>query len=323
MYGYDIFHEKLAEGLIAGVRRNNPPHAYIFEGKKGLGRFETARLFAAALACGAANAPCGACNSCISAKAGTNPDISVVEPDARRKTIGAERIRALIEDAGVKPFMSKRKIYIFPDASLLTEQAQNAFLKLLEEPPDYAVFIIIAENSELLLQTVRSRCVNIRFAAISDERMRAYVDKINPGCKNADFIVKYSQGIPAAAREIIGDAEFDEMRRLCLDKLRLLFGSDMLAAYTLCDFAEKNKDRADLILSLWSSFVRDILFIQSGAKSLMTNSDCTALLSEHAALADEKRALRVLEQLLLTEQMLRRYVSLHAAFLHLGLSVCG
>lgn len=323
MYGYDIFHEKLAGGLISSVRRQNPPHAYIFEGRKGLSRFETARLFAAALACPEPNTPCGACNCCKSAKAGSNPDITVVEPEPKRKTVGAERIRALIEDAGIKPFMSKRKIYIFPDASLLTEQAQNAFLKLLEEPPSYAVFIIIAENSELLLQTVRSRCVTVRFSAVSDAVMYDYVKRLSPDCPNADFIVKYSQGIPSAAREILEDTEFETFRRLCFDKFRLLFSSDMLSAYSVAEFAEENKERADLILSLWNSYVRDIIFIQSGARELIINPDFGKLLSEYAARYDEKRVIAAAEELLVTEQMLRRYVSLHAAFMHLALSCTG
>ena len=187
MYGYDIFHDKLAEGLISNVRRGNPPHAYIFEGESGLGRYETARLFAAALACGEENAPCGHCNACVSAKSDTNPDIMTVEPEEKRKTIGAERMRALITDAYTKPFLSKRKIYIFRDAQIITEQAQNAFLKLLEESPEYAVFIILAQNADLLLQTVRSRCVIVRFPALSSEKMRRYIEKLSPGDVSMEF----------------------------------------------------------------------------------------------------------------------------------------
>ena len=202
MYGYDIFHDALAEGLISNVRRGNPPHAYIFEGERGLGRYAAARLFAAALACTGQNPPCGICASCIGAKAGTNPDIITVEPEDKRKTIGVERIRVLIADAYVRPFLAKRKVYIFRDAQMITEQAQNAFLKLLEEPPEYAVFIIIAQNADLLLQTVRSRCVTIRFSPLSDEKMRDYLGKISPNNPNTDFLIRYSRGIPYEAKKM-------------------------------------------------------------------------------------------------------------------------
>lgn len=321
MYGYDIFHDTLAEGLISNVRRGNPPHAYIFEGERGVGRYAAARLFAAALACIGQNQPCGVCASCIGAKGGTNPDIVTVEPEEKRKTVGVERIRSLIADAYVRPFLAKRKVYIFRDAQQITEQAQNAFLKLLEEPPEYAVFIIIAQNADLLLQTVRSRCVTIRFSALSDAKMREYINKISPDDPKTDFLVKYSRGIPYEAKKILMDENFEAIREEALRKLAVLFSNRPLAAYSLCEFAEENKDSAPLIISLWREFVRDIILIQNGAEDFITNSDHKRELSELAQRLGEKSAVAAAEELMKTEEMLRRYVSLHAAVLRLGLSV--
>ena len=142
MYGYETFHEDLMKNLIESVHNGASSHAYIFEGEKGLGVLNSARLFAAALTCkNTGVAPCGSCQNCVESKADTNPDIIYVRPKADKKSIGAKDMRKLEEDVAVKPFNSKHKVYIFEDASLLTEEAQNTFLKTFEEPPEYAVFI--------------------------------------------------------------------------------------------------------------------------------------------------------------------------------------
>lgn len=321
MYGYDIFHDKLMEGLISSVRGSNPPHAYIFEGEPGLNKLEAARLYAAALACTSDNQPCGICNSCVSAKSYNNPDVVIVKPDGDRKTIGAERIRELITDAYTKPFLARKKVYIFPDAQIMTEQAQNAFLKLLEEPPEYAVFIIVASNSELLLQTVRSRCVVVRFSPVDDKKVGEYVDKISPGNVKRDFIVKYCRGIPKNADSIINDESFDELRKGVLEKLKLLFSDRDIDAYYLCDYFEENKDNSALILALLREYIRDIIMLQADGATLITNNDCMEELSEYSTLLDEAYVINAAEIVIKAEEMQRRYVSLHSLVLWMALKV--
>lgn len=318
MYGYDIFHEELAQSMIDNIRRGNPPHAYIFEGERGLGRYAFARLIAAALTCTGEREPCGVCSSCIGAAGGTNPDIVLAEPPEKRKTIGADSIREIITDAYVRPFLAKRKVYIFRDAKIMTEQAQNAFLKLLEEPPEYAVFIIIAENAEQLLQTIRSRCVIVRFSALSKDKLREYVKKTAPECANADFVVNYSRGIPYEAKKILTDESFDDIRLSALNQLPLLLSIRPLSAFELCDYADENKDNMPLIVAMWREFLRDIMLIQNGARNAVTNSDYIEKLSEYAQMTDEKIIIKLAGELINTEEMLRRYVSLRSAVLRLG-----
>ncbi len=321
MYGYETFHEKLAEGLISNVRGENPPQAYIFEGDSGLGIYETARLFAAALTCTADTVPCGACNSCVSASANSNPDIITALPMDRKKSVGVEVIRDIITDAAIKPFMAKRKVYIFPDSSILTEPAQNAFLKLLEEPPEYAVFILISDNADLLLETIRSRCVKVRFSPLSEERMSEYVESLRPKDKRNRFVVRYSAGIPERAAKIIADDSFDAIRKEAAKHFPLLFSKKPLTAYTVCDFLEQNKDNAQLILSLWEGLVRDVILLQNEGAELITNSDFEKPLRELAARVEEKRAVCAAESILLAQTMLRRYVNLRALTLKLALSI--
>lgn len=321
MYGYDTFHDKIADGLIRNVRRNNPPHAYIFEGEEGIGILETAKLFAMSLACPSENPPCTVCNSCISQKSGNNPDVILVLPEDKKKTIGVERVRELLKDAYIKPFLAKRKVYIFPDSSQLTEASQNALLKLIEEPPEYAVFILITDNAELLLETIRSRCVKVRFPPLSNEKIGEYIDKVSPNDSRREFLIAYSEGNPGNVDKIIANEKFDLLRSESLKKVESLFSERRLSAYTVAEFLEENKDSAELILSLFASFVRDIIFIQQGASELIKNRDFKDTLMKLSGMIDEREAVSALEKIFTAETMQRRYVNVRALALWLKFSV--
>lgn len=137
MYGYETFHEDLMKNLIESVHNGASSHAYIFEGEKGLGVLNSARLFAAALTCkNTGVVPCGSCQNCVESKADTNPDIIYVRPKADKKSIGAKDMRKLEEDVAVKPFNSKHKVYIFEDASLTYRGGTKYVLKRLKNRPN-------------------------------------------------------------------------------------------------------------------------------------------------------------------------------------------
>ena len=126
--------------------------------------------------------PCGKCHSCIQAEAGSNPDIIRISYDADvKKSIGVDDIREkLINDIVIKPYEYDRKVYIVEDAQRLTAQAQNALLKTLEEPPEYAVIILLATNADILLDTIRSRCVVIDMEDVPGELMKTYLQEHFP-----------------------------------------------------------------------------------------------------------------------------------------------
>lgn len=317
MYGYQTFHEKIMLELINAARSGQARHAYIFEGDEGLSLYSSARLFAAALTCTGENAPCGECVNCRLSHSGTNPDITDVE--TKKKSIGVDEVRAVSEDAYIKPFNSEKKVYIINNAHIMTPQAQNAFLKTLEEPPSFAVFILITPDEENLLQTVRSRCVTVRFPRVSDETVRRYVEQKYPDCGNIDFVVRYSAGIPENADSIINDEGFDELRKTAFDALARVMSQRKLDAYEAAEFMENNKERADVVLELWISFVRDIILIQQGCDSLLTNSDFMPRLVRAANSFDDKKTVNVQMRLIEAVKMQKRYVNLRALTMRLAL----
>ena len=320
MYGYNTFHEELMQNLINSVHDGLSSHAYIFEGAKGLDLRGSARLFAAALTCpDRAIAPCGACQVCKETRADTNPDIVYVN-SGDKKSIGAEQMRALEEDVAIKPFAAARKVYIIEDGAQLTEAAQNVFLKTFEEPPEYAVFIIIIENLAPLLETVLSRFTLIHFPRVSDARVKEYITgKYPEETDRLDFLVRYCAGIPGEADRIISDEYFETLRAESLEKLDALFSSDRISAFSVSEFAEQNKDRFNEILDFWISFSRDIILLQNGSEDKIINIDKKTELERFAARLDPGTVVKISEKTIKAQKMLARYVNIKAAAMWLAL----
>ncbi len=322
MYRYETFHDEVMLELIENVRGGNFHQAYIFEGPNGLNILESARLFAAALTCSSRkSAPCTECGVCALSYAGTNPDIIYINA-GDKKSIGVDRIREISKDVYTHPFESETKVYIVEDANMLTDEAQNAMLKILEEPPEYAVFILIATSSSVLLPTVLSRCERIRFTPLSQERMRKYIMEKHPEAyQNPEFYVRFSQGIPQRADEIIDDEDFEPLRSEAFRMLIPLLSKHKISAYTVCEFLEEHKEKAELILDLWQSFLRDITLLNNNARDLVVNTDMNEELSKLAFKLPEEYVISAQNSLITAKTMLRRYVNLHVLALKLSFSI--
>lgn len=321
MYGYEIFHDNLMQSLINTVREGTCSHAYIFEGEKGLGTYDAARLFAAALTCQNTEiAPCTSCPSCVEAKADTNPDIIYIRPDKDKKSIGTDNMRKVEEDAAMKPFAARRKIYIIEDGSLLTEPAQNVFLKTLEEPPEYAAFIIVTENADTLLQTIRSRAVIVHFPNASDAEVREYILKKYPKVQERlDFLVKYCAGVPLKADSVIEDSDFETLRSNSLSSLDFLLSDNVKRALEIQNFTDENKDNFSRVLDFWLSFLRDILLLQTGARENLINVDKRDELRAAASKINPEKIVKIMDKVVTAQKMAARYVNIKAVSLWLAL----
>lgn len=153
--------EPAAVRIREAAARGTLSHALLLTG--GADRLEVAQYAAAALECTAEDRkkPCGVCQACRKVAEGIHPDVMTVRDD-QHKNLSVETVRAVRTDAYIRPNEGRRKVYLFPDCSLLTEQDQNILLKIVEEGPPYAAFLFCAENSAAVLQTLRSRCVELK-----------------------------------------------------------------------------------------------------------------------------------------------------------------
>ncbi len=323
----------VVRALIDSVHEGTSAHAYLFEGEKGLFTCETAMYFAAALLCGSdGEIPCGACDSCIQAASGNNPDIKRMSRTdiTDRKSIGADDIRAVISDVYTKPFRAEKKIYIIEDGDALTVQAQNAMLKILEEPPSYAVFIICVTNAELILPTVKSRSRIIRFMPRSDADIKKYVcEKYPHMAQKADFIASFADGIMGRADFLCGDEAVFDMRKKALELMvKLLLGNDENVIFEMCDIFEQYKkeskggnDTSQMMIDFMLSFLSDILRLINGAENKMLNSDMVHELRKAAERVRYEKADYAARCALEAKDMLAKYVSHKAAVMHLALGM--
>ena len=155
-----------AARLRAAAKRGALSHALIFSGSGD--RVSAARYAAAAMECTAESKPCLACPACRKVMQNIHPDVTFVR-DAEHKELSVDTVRAMRADAFIRPNEGARKVYIFEDCTILTEKDQNVLLKLVEEGPAYAAFFFCAENPAVLLQTIRSRCVEVKLSPTVEE----------------------------------------------------------------------------------------------------------------------------------------------------------
>ena len=322
MYGYETFHESILKELINTVHNGENRQAYLFVGPEGVGRHEAANLFAASLVCNTPEtSPCGSCQACIGAKSHTNPDIIYVEPK-EKKVISAEQAREIVSDAYIKPFESSKKVYIITDGAKLNDFAQNCLLKVLEEPPEYIVFIIIATSETVLLQTVLSRCTIIRFPAVDKNTVNSYIKTNYPDyISQADLLYSLSSGTPGNIKKIIDNPDYDILRSESFKMLVPLMSRHKISAYTICEFMENNSENASLIIEFWQSFLRDIMLIQNNSAELVINKDLQEELKNLSFKMKDNFPIVALEQIISAKTMLDKYVNLHTLALSLSFSI--
>ena len=160
--------EQLKSGLTRSLAAGHASHFYLISGPQGSGKHSLARLLSAALVCRGENAPCMSCPACRKALSGAHPDVITVD-DPEKKTVSVSLVRQAKADIYVRPNEAPRKVYIFPRAQDMGLEGQNALLKVLEEPPEYGVFLLLTDNPQKLLPTVRSRCAALRFNTEAEE----------------------------------------------------------------------------------------------------------------------------------------------------------
>ncbi len=175
MFQNILGNDKIKNLLQESVNNNKVSHSYLFVGKSGIGKKMIAKEFAKAILCLGDNKYCDNCKSCLEFDGQNNPDFFIVESDGN--TIKIDQIRNMQKGVQEKPIISRSKVYIIDNADFMTKEAQNALLKTLEEPPEFVTIILIGENENEFLTTIKSRCMIIHFNSISDSDMEKYLQE--------------------------------------------------------------------------------------------------------------------------------------------------
>ncbi len=270
--------DNIVSHLKEAVAQKKTSHAYIFCGEDGSGKRMMAECFSQALVCeSGSGVACGECKACRESMSGNHPDIKYVT-HAKPRIISVDEIREqLNNDMVIKPYNGGKKIYIIDEAEKLNEQAQNAMLKTIEEPPEYGVVVLLVNNAGALLPTIRSRCIQLNFKPVSRRIVKEMLVK-DHGISDymADVAASFADGIPGRAIDFAESQAFSEMKSEVVSVLRRVdkmdAGDIYLAAKSWNEVKAKDelKERLQLI-TLW---YRDVLVAKStGDGGRLTFSD--------------------------------------------------
>ena len=219
-----VGHKDIINYIRNAVQEDKVSHAYILNGERGSGKKMLAALFAATLQCEKGGPdPCNECHSCIQAESGNHPDIIRVQHE-KPNTISVEDIRTQVNnDILIKPYQGPYMIYIISEADLMTPQAQNALLKTIEEPPEYAVIFLLTENAEALLPTITSRCVMLKLRNIRDALIKKYLmETMQVPDYKADMCTAFAQGNMGRAIMLATSEHFNEIREEAVQLLKYI-----------------------------------------------------------------------------------------------------
>lgn len=263
--------EQLREHLENAIRFNKISHAYIISGERNAGKEFIAKTFAMALQCenrstdqGQEAEPCGECRSCRQALGANHPDIIRITHE-KPNTIGVDDIRTQINnDVAIKPYSGSKKIYIINEGEKMTAQAQNALLKTLEEPPEYAVILILTANASALLPTILSRCVLLAMKPAKDDQIKKYLmENMEIPDYKADVCVAFARGNLGKARLLAKSEEFDKVKEEAITLLKYI--GDMEVHEIVAAIKRINEYKFEVgdyldILSIW---YRDALLFKA------------------------------------------------------------
>ena len=258
--------EQLKEHLENALTTNKVSHAYIINGERSAGKEFIAKTFAMALQCENRQGiePCQECHSCRQALSGNHPDIIFITHE-KPNTISVDDIRSQINgDVAIKPYSSPRKIYIMNEGEKMTVQAQNALLKTLEEPPEYAVILILTTNANSLLPTILSRCVVLNMKPVRDEQIKRFLmESMEVPSYKADICTAFARGNVGKARMLAKSEEFDKVKDEAITLLKYI--GEMEINEIVAAIKKINEYKFDVndyldILSIW---YRDVLMFKA------------------------------------------------------------
>jgi DNA polymerase-3 subunit delta' len=270
-------HERIVEVFRRSVRSGKISHSYIFEGIPGCGRRQTALALIQAIYCKAVDDDaCGVCPSCRKIAGGNHADIHFVEPLPDKRDISIDQLREIQRELSLRPYEAPRKACIMEPAERMSVNAANSLLKTLEEPPGNAIIILLSENADMLLPTIRSRCQLIRFSPLSPENIQLLLEKNGMLPDAASLLAPLSEGSMQKASELDNDTLAVRREKLITHLSALDIGrisSIFDTAEELAGNREETLESLDLLLSL----ARDAVYLHAGSSDIVNTSIRPAL----------------------------------------------
>ena len=271
--GFDklLGNDQLKENLRAARRKGRLSHFYLLSGPRGAGKHTLAELIAAAMLCKEPEGPCGVCRHCRKILSGNHPDYITID-DPTKKTVPVDLIREARSDIFVRPNEGDKKIYLFPRAQDMGIPGQNALLKVLEEPPAYGVFLLLTDNPEKLLPTVRSRCVELKLRALPEGLLARKLREEFPEAEAERIAaaIGRSGGYLGQARELLSGQGLSEnaLHFAAAFAARDTFGLQKL----LTPMEKWKRDTLIPALQEWLELLEQALLVRSGLPAVTSQA---------------------------------------------------
>lgn len=319
----DIYgHEEVIEFFQNVIKNNNLSHSYVFDGLKGIGKKHFAINLSKAIFCKNNNIDaCEVCDQCKKINHLNHLDFLIIEPDGA--SIKNEQIKEFQEFLSYKPNESNKKIVIIDNSNLMTVSAQNTILKILEEPPSYALIIFISQNANKLLETIQSRCQIIRFNPLKNEIIEKYL-MINKdlSSEEAKFIANFSNGNFSKAYKAVEEKDFLDIRNQVINYTNQLLLNEKIKSIQDIGIFEKHKKNIELVFDIMIGWIRDILIIQTTNNyDIVINKDKIDSIKKHAYRLVDRNLIEIIEAIEITIKNLEMNVNFKLAIDHLVLEI--
>lgn len=288
MPGFDeiVGHDSIKEHFQRAMEQKKVSHAYILSGEDGMGKKMLARAFSLALLCeeGSGRA-CMHCHACRQVLSNNHPDLIEVTHE-KAASIGVDDIREQIHDTiSIMPYSGDYKIYIVDEAEKMTIQAQNAILKTIEEPPGYAVLMLLTANQETFLPTILSRCIQLKLKPLQDSVVRGYLtERLGVSVTQAEIYSAFARGNLGRAVSIASSENFQAMYQAVLQLLKKIHETDI--SEILDTIRRLKEEKADIqeCLDFIEMWYRDVLVLKS-----TKDGDLLIFKEEYSAIEEEGR----------------------------------
>ncbi|MEA1939072.1 MAG: DNA polymerase III subunit delta' C-terminal domain-containing protein [Candidatus Caldatribacteriota bacterium] len=322
-----IGQEKAVNYLLKIVKEKKISSSYIFMGNEGVGKKFIAKEFAKMINCLKLKSNLETCENCLACKKINKqccPDLKIIEPI--KNSIRIDQIRELRREITLKPFENRKKIYIIDKAEEMTIDAENCLLKTIEEPPNYAIIILICSNMDSILPTIISRCQLLYFKTLSSLEIEKYIlEKHNLEKNKAKLVSKVSQGSIGRAFKILSDDNYFIRR----DKLLNYMASILPGKFDVNIFEEEEKtflelNRSKEMIEMILLWYRDILIYKSlEDKKYIINYDKLILIEEKANKYSYDRLVEIIDYLLQIEEYIKKNANKKIIFENLFIKLAG
>jgi DNA polymerase III subunit delta' len=317
-----VGHERVVDVFRRSIRSGKTAHAYIFEGPPGCGRNKTALALIQALFCSSVDDDaCGVCPSCRKVAAGNHGDIHVVEPLPEKRDISIAQLRDIQRELALRPYEAPRKACIMEPADRMNINSANSFLKTLEEPPGNAIIILITENADMLLPTIRSRCQLVRFAPLSPEHVQLLLERNGMDTAAASLLAQLADGSMQRALELDNDS-LALRREVLLKHLSALSLDRIVTVFEAAEELSGNRDETLETLDMLLSFARDMVHLAAGCGDII-NSSIRPVLEGFAGRLNLQLTMQMTDDILETRRSVQRNANAKLALDTLFMKMAG